>query len=263
VSVSPAAFDLDEALAHYREHGFARLGVVADEPRLEALRRRAEEIMLGAVRHEGMFFQHDTETGRYEDLRFGKGWEGPSLNYRKLEKLEKDPLFRAWIDNPTFEQVARALIDGDVVIYRAVLFNKAAAGGTVLPWHQDGGSYWGLDRDPGLQIWTAIDDAPEGGGCLEVLPGSHRDGLATPLGGMIPRALVDARQADQHKVLLPARPGEVILVHNHLWHGSAVNRSGRTRRGLSICYMSAATRCLRKKRAPRAFTPVFGSRRVD
>jgi phytanoyl-CoA hydroxylase len=258
--VTTAALDLPEALAHYREQGFARLGRLIDHERLEALRRRADEIMLGAVRHEGLFFQHDTVSGRYEDLRFGKGWEGPSLNYRKVEKLEKDPVFRAWIDNEVFEQVARALIDGDVVIYRAVLFNKAAHGGTVLPWHQDGGSYWGLDRDPSLQIWTAIDDAPEDGGCLEVLPGSHRDGLATPLGGLIPRALVESRGAESGKVLLPARAGEVILVHNHLWHGSSVNRTRSPRRGLSICYMTAATRCLRKKRAPRVFTPVFRTR---
>jgi hypothetical protein len=30
------------------------------------------------VRHEGMFFQHDSETGRYEDLTFGAGWQGCS-----------------------------------------------------------------------------------------------------------------------------------------------------------------------------------------
>ncbi len=59
----------------------------------------------------------------------------------------------------------------------------------MLPWHQDGGRFWGLDRDPILQIWTALDDAPVAAGCVEVLPGSHRDGLATPLGGLVPAPL--------------------------------------------------------------------------
>ena len=182
---------------------------------------------------------------------------GPSLAYRKLEKLERDPVFADWIDNALFASIARSTIGGDIAIYRASLFTKGAHGGTVLPWHQDGGSYWGLDRDPHLQIWTALDDAPEDGGCLYVLPGSHRDGLATPLGGLIPPPVVLARRADQRRLALPACAGDVILVHNYLWHGSGLNSPGRARRAFSICYMSAATRCLRKKRAPREFTKVF------
>ena len=74
----------------------------------------------------------------------------------------------------------------DITLYRAFLMNKHAGGGSDLPWHQDGGEFWGLDRDPSLQIWTALDDAPFGGGCVEVLPGTHRGGLATPLGGVVP-----------------------------------------------------------------------------
>jgi phytanoyl-CoA hydroxylase len=61
-------------------------------------------------------------------------------------------------------------------------------------------------------------------------------------------------------VRLPARAGEAILVHNYVWHGSAVNRSGKARRGLSVCYMDASTRCLRTKRAPRVFVRVFEGR---
>jgi phytanoyl-CoA hydroxylase len=249
--------ELAEPLAHYAEHGYARLGRVVDEAALEALRARADDLMLGRVVHPGLFFQRDTESGRYGDLRFGKGWEGPSLNYRKLEKLERDPLYREYLESPLFARIARAVVGDEVVVYRVALFNKAASGGTVLPWHQDGGKFWGLDRDPDLQIWTALDDAPDGGGCLEVLPGSHRDGLATHLGGMIPAPLVAARDAERSKVLLPACAGEVILVHNYLWHGSGVNTTGRARRGLSVCYMSASTRCQRRKRAPRDFVRVF------
>jgi hypothetical protein len=252
-----SSLDLSEPLAHYAEHGWARLGRVVSDAGLLTLRQRAEDLMLGRIVHPGMFFQRDTESGRYQDLRFGQGWEGPTVSYRKLEKLEKDPVFAAWIDNALFASVARSLIEGDVAIYRASLFNKGPHGGTLLPWHQDGGSYWGLDRDPSLQIWTALDDAPEDGGCLQVLSGSHRDGLATPLGGLIPAPVVMSRRADERKLALPAQAGEVILVHNYLWHGSGVNRTGRPRRALSFCYMSAATRCLRKKRAPREFPKVF------
>jgi hypothetical protein len=251
------AIDLDGVLARYAAVGYARLGPVLSEAGLAALRERAEDLMLGRIAYPGLFFQRDAESGRYEDLTYGQGYEGPTTRYRKVEKLEKDPLFHAWIQNPLFERVARALIEGEISIYRAALFNKPASGGTPLPWHQDGGSFWGLDRDPALQIWTALDDAPEGGGCVEVVEGSHLGGLATPLGGLIPPERVRAAGADARRVPLPARAGEAILIHNYLWHCSGVNGSGRPRRAFTVCYMSRSTRCLRKKRAPRAFTPVF------
>src|SRR5262245_56369894 len=248
---------LEPILARYREDGFARVGRVFEEDALAELRARADAIMLGEVVHPGLFFQHDSGTGRYEDLQYKKGWVGPSAHYRKIEKLERDPLFWALINHPLFERIARAWIPGDISIYRAVLFNKPAHGGTVLPWHQDGGSYWGLDRNPTLQIWTALDDAPAESGCLEIIPGSHRDGLATPLGGVIPAHVASKRDIERERLFVPAAAGEVVLIHNHLWHGSGVNRTAQPRRGVTICYMSAETRCLRKKRSPRQFVRVF------
>jgi phytanoyl-CoA hydroxylase len=257
VTVDPAFLDVDAALRHWREHGWARLGRLAGDETLDALRARADDIMLGRVVHEGLFFQRDAESGRYEDLDFGRGWEGPSLDYRKIEKLERDPLFRAWLENGAFERVVRAVVAGDVTIYRAALFTKGPRGGSDLPWHQDGGSFWGLDRDPELQIWTALDDAPEGAGCLEVVDASHLGGLATPLGGNIPRGVRDGARADERKISLPAVAGEAIVLHSHLWHRSGPGAAGRTRRAFTVSYMPASTRCTRRKRAPRTFVRVF------
>jgi phytanoyl-CoA hydroxylase len=246
-----------DAIAHWREHGWARLGRVASDEELGAMRSRADDIMLGRVVHQGLFFQHDSASGRYEDLEFGKGWIGPSDAYRKIEKLERDPVFRAWMENPVLERVVRAVVGDEVAIYRATLFAKSARGGTELPWHQDGGSFWGLDRDPELQVWTALDDVPLEAGCVEVVEASHRAGLATPLGGTIPADAVKRAGADDRRLALPAKAGEVLLIHNHLWHRSGNNASGLPRRAFTVAYMPASTRCMRKRRAPRVFVRIF------
>jgi len=257
LTVDAASFDVAPALAEFARQGYARLGRVVGEEAVRALGARVEDLMTARVRHAGLFFQRDSRTGRYEDLEFGKGWEGPSTDYRKIEKLEIDPVFRAFLANPLHERIARALIAGPIALYRAVLFTKSARGGTALPWHQDGGVFWGVSPAPFLQIWTAIDDCPEGAGCLEVLPASHLDGLATPEGGVIvPEALRKAR-AEERAVALPARAGESILVHNNLWHRSGTNATGRRRSALSVCLMTASSRCLRKKREPRRFVRLF------
>ncbi len=251
--------DVDGALERWREDGYARLGRLLDDGRLSALRARADAIMRGELVVPGLFFQHDAASGRYEDLEHGRGWQGPSLSYRKIEKLEADPLFREVVDEPRCAPLVRAIYGGAAAIsvYRAILMSKPAGGGTPLPWHQDGGRFWGLDREPVCQIWTALDDAPEDGGCVEVLPGSHRTGLATPLGGVVPAALVAAAHADARAVKLPARAGEAILLHNHVWHRSARSGTGLLRRAFSVCYLDGDTKCLRKKGPPRRFFRAF------
>jgi len=257
LAVDVTRFEVAPALAELAAHGYARLGRVVSDAALAALGARVDDLMSARVRHEGMFFQHDSPSGRYEDLTFGAGWQGPSLDYRKIEKLELDPLFREFIGNALYEKIARAAIDGPIALYRAVLFTKSARGGTELPWHQDGGAFWGVDRAPQLQIWVALDDCPVDGGCVEVLPESHRGGLATPEGGVVGAELLRAADAERRALALPARAGEVLLIHNHVWHRSRVNTTGRRRSALSVCLMSAATKCRRRKRAPRQFLRLF------
>ena len=240
---------IEPALAHLAEHGWARLGGCDDGDAMAGLRARADEIMLATTATDGLFFQHDSPTGAYDDLEFGGGWVGPSPGYRKIERLEQDPIFRAWIDNPRFARIAHAAIGPEVALYRAVLWSKRASGGTELPWHQDGGVFWGLSAQPTLTIWTALDDTPIESGCVEVIPGSHRGGLATPEGGTIPDALIAARAGEA--IALPAAAGEVLLLHNLVWHRSRRNRTEAPRRALSLALMSADTRCMRRRRAPR------------
>ena len=251
--------DLKRAALSFQRDGYARLGKIVDDETLRRMRQRADALMLGEIVYPGMFFQHDSTTGRYEDLDYKSGYVGPSLAYRKLEKLELDPLFRAHIDHPRFRRIVAAFIDGPVTVYRATLWCKGAAGGSPLPWHQDGGKYWGVAPDPFLQVWTAIDDCALDGGCLKVVAGSHRAGLVSPLGGVIqrPAELLRAKTITP----LPAAAGEVMLIHNKLWHSAGVNRSGRARRTVSVCYMSAVTRCLRTRKPPRQFYRAFASTR--
>ena len=133
--LTPRARDLDlqGPLTEFAELGYARLGQVLNTEAAHQLADRAAALMQGQVAFPGMFYQHDSPTGRYEDLEFGAGWVGPSLSYRKLERLELDPVFRAWIENPLFERIAHAVLGPDIALYRSVLWNKAVQGGMAVP----------------------------------------------------------------------------------------------------------------------------------
>ena len=255
LSAPAEVLNLDEICAAFARDGFAFVGRVANTAALAALREATQALMLGTASYPEMFFQHDAPTGRYEDLRYGDGWVGPSLNYRKLEGLELDPVCWAWINNPAFKQIADRIVGPEVRLYRAVLWNKAARAGTELPWHQDDGKFWGIDRAPQLQIWTALDEAVAASGCVEALRGTHQRGLASGEGGTIQSERVQSWNASP--VPLEARAGDVWLIHNHVWHRSRRNRTDAPRRAISVSYLHADTRCRRRKRAPREFRRVF------
>jgi len=249
--------DLDSCLADFAERGFARLGPVLTEAAAEALAGRADALMQGDEPFPGLFYQHDSDSGDYADLRFKTGWVGPSPRYRKLERLELDPAFLGFIENPLFERIGRALLGEQIHLYRAVLWNKAATGGMATPWHQDDGRFWGLDRPPFLQIWTALDDAPVAAGCMEVLPGSHLHGLASPEGGTISEASLQVAEAETKALALPARRGEAFMVHNHTWHRTGRNQLDVPRRAVSVSFLGGDVKCTRKRRRPREFRRLF------
>ena len=248
---------LSEPLAHFAEHGYARLGPVLEGEGAARLAARADVLMMSDTPHPGIFYQHDADSGSYADLQFNAGWVGPSPRYRKLERLELEPLFMSWVGNALFKRIARGLLEEPIRLYRAVLWNKAPGGSMAVPWHQDDGKFWGLNRAPFLQIWTALDDAPVESGCLEVLPGSHAGGLASPEGGTVSEACLARAGAERRALPLPALRGESIMVHNHTWHRTLENRTPTPRRAISVSFLGADTHCIRRRKEPREFKRLF------
>ena len=122
---APDTLDLAAVHEQFFTLGYARLGVWADESTLLALRTRLDDIQSGRRDHTPFFFQKDAAEGRYDRLTYGKGWEGPSPDYRKIEKLERDDLFAAWLRNPLFERVARSFISGPITIIPPTAFSPA------------------------------------------------------------------------------------------------------------------------------------------
>lgn len=249
--------DLAAPLAAFAKRGVARLGPVLTDQAAATLAERAQALMTGDAAFPGIFYQHDAPNGCYENVDFRGGWVGPSPRYRKLDRLQLDPLFLQLIENPLFERLAKTVLGDSVALYRAVLWNKAPHVGMAVPWHQDDGRFWGLDRAPFLQLWVALDDAPVEAGCLEVVPGSHHGGLATAEGGTIPAdVLVEAGAAGASEVL-PAVRGDCILVHNHTWHRTGRNHTAAPRRAVSISLLGGDVGCKRRRRAPRQFQRLF------
>src|SRR5688572_17804838 len=130
----------------FDEQGYVLLGRVATDPEIDALCERIDEIMLGKVKYEGMRMQlcPSFEQGS-QTTRFTEGFKQSTLKYRKIQDLEEDPLFRAYMQAPAFRAITAQLIGERVAVFRAMFMNKPSGGGTRLQWHQDGACYQKLD----------------------------------------------------------------------------------------------------------------------
>ncbi len=242
--------------ARFHQQGFVHLGQLLDADMLAALQARIDDIMLGKIRYEGMLMQLDSDSGRYEELgEQSPGFKGATLNYRKIEQLEKDPLFLAYLQSPLIRSITATLIGDEVSIYRSMFMNKPAGFGTLLPWHQDGGTIWNLNQDPEVTIWLALDPATKENGCVQIIPGSHKLGLLSSFGHTI-SAEQEARHCTDTAIqFCELQAGEAFLIHNHVLHRSDKNSSLQSRRAFSVCLMDATTK--HRQQTERKFPLLF------
>lgn len=224
--------------------GYLLLGQIASDELLGAMQHRIDEIMLGKanVDYARMLMQLDSTDGAYESAgEQTRGFKGGTLSYRKIEQLETDPVFLAYMQLPIFEEAARRFHgDQPVAAFRAMMMNKPAGQGTELPLHQD--RWRALDRDPLLTIYTALDDANEDNGCVQLIPRTHHTLLNPdhPSGFLTPE-MASAYTDGPPRVPLTMKAGEVALLHNWTLHASGINSTNRSRRAFSVCLMDAAT----------------------
>ena len=187
----------DQQWQQYDRDGYVKLGQLLSEAELQAAQQRIDEIMLGKARlnYDRMLMQLDSESGKYEDAGVqSKGFKGATLNYRKIQELEFDSFFLAYMQRPILREICGRVYGAHapVAAFRAMFMNKPARKGTWLPWHQDRWVY--LDHDPLITVWTALDPATVANGCVQVIPGSHKAGLINP---SHPSGFLTTEQAQQ------------------------------------------------------------------
>ena len=250
-----SSFD-DSHHQEFMQQGYLRLGKVLSADGLQAVQQRIDDIMLGRVKYENMRLQLFDEDGT---IRRTRGNEVATLDYRRIDDLEQDPIFLAYIQNPLFHQIAQRYIGEQVSVFRSMFMNKPPEISQPLRWHQDVGVGWGIDANPITTVWTTLDDATLATGCMQIVPGSNLHGIINEK-HFLPEDEQD-RYAPAEKVIeLEAEAGEAILLHNFLLHCSGTNSTTAPRRAFSVTYIDAETRTLDTSQT---FPVVFGAQALD
>jgi ectoine hydroxylase-related dioxygenase (phytanoyl-CoA dioxygenase family) len=143
---------------------------------------------------------------------------------------------------PEILDMVAQVIGEDIALWNSSFFAKPARVGTRTPWHQDG-EYWPIEPLATCTVWIAIDAATPENGCLQVIPGSHRDRTLArhnenDADGLALNLELDASQFDAAEAVdIVLEPGQVSLHDVFLYHGSEPNHSDQSRRGMTLRFM--------------------------
>jgi len=164
-----------------------------------------------------------------------------SMHYKsKIHTLLTSPYELATL--PAALDVVEALIGPDILLYNVTYIIKEPNTASHVSWHQDL-TYWGLSHDDQVSMWLALSPATLESGCMQMLPGSHTNGV-------MPHDTTDdesnvllqgqtVRNVDTDKaVACTLKPGEASFHHGWTLHASMPNNSNDRRIGLNIQYLA-------------------------
>ena len=155
--------------------------------------------------------------------------------YRAMLNFRSDTLKR-FISHPDLLAVTVQLLGDDVRFWWDQGINKLAGSGSVIPWHQDNGYHRGRIPEY-LTIWLALDDSSLANGGLEVIPGSHLEGLREHVMEDVHATIPSEHVAAEKAVALDAAAGEVLVFSTLLVHRTVGNHtSDRQRRAWVMQY---------------------------
>ena len=153
---------------------------------------------------------------------------------------EHDAEIAAFVKRPEFVAIATQLVGPDVDLYWNQSVFKQPEGKREFPWHQDDG-YTPVTPSPYLTLWLALNDATPENGCISVLPGSHKGGLAPHHPSPIGLVCHEADDPDQG-VPVPVKAGSMAVFQSLTMHKSGVNTSTGPRKAYIIQYSAAGLR---------------------
>lgn len=180
-----------------------------------------------------------------QDVMVVKGAVKPASKAHSVNKLlclEEDPTLFAFAHTPALVSAVQSLIGNHIFSLSSNVFNKPPGVDGRHPLHQDLRYFKLRPADKIVGVWSALLAAQRASGCLAVIPGSHLSSLlphVTPDWDYVNHGFfgVDA-PALQDRVHVEMAPGDTLLFHPLLIHGSGRNRSDHFRRAISVHYAS-------------------------
>lgn len=227
----------------YKEKGFVIPDFKVPDDMLQRLRSALDETL------------HDNPNIRPEQLA--------SIHTPKVgadDTVGHSTFLSVALDSELIELVS-GVLGNHIIMWGVQLFCKPGSDGMEVPMHQDG-QYWPIRPLSTCTLWLAIDNSDRGNGCLQVIPGSHKEKTyfdhktETRSDIVLNQAIDDPRVKNMKTEYVELEAGQLSLHDVFLVHGSSPNTSGRRRTGFTVRYMPSTSVLRREMNIPFAGYPV-------
>jgi len=184
------------------------------------------------------FLDHDSKRLEGRDINFTEG----EVNSIHAMVGSSDDFFSDLLNAEKTKGLATVFLEDDAMARGSELFAKPAKVGLPSPWHQDN-AYWCVDNGNGLTVWIALDESDESNGCVTYFRGTHKLGLLPHTPSFAPgssQMIADETFVTRYaagRIAPSLKPGDVLVHHSLIIHGSSANKSGKPRRGLTLQYI--------------------------
>ena len=147
--------------------------------------------------------------------------------------------------HPRLLDIVEGILGPDL-LYNVTYIIKEPHSRAFVSWHQDL-TYWGFDGSDQVSAWLALSPANAQSGCMQMIPGSHREGMrdqeiADDPDNVLLRSQTVTNVNNSLAVTCELEPREVSLHHGWTVHCSRPNLSGDRRIGLNAQYIRPSMR---------------------
>lgn len=224
----------------FRRDGYVHLKAVLSPSEVMAIEAVYDRFLRGEISVPGKDFN---------DMTTGEHGTDPS-GYAIVNVMVPRRYHTEWQGN-VFEQRAASIAaqlcgEGMVIDFDQLLAKQPGRDDAVFGWHQDQ-AYW-IDTDDRrtATCWLAVDASTPENGCMQFLPGSHRQPVRPhhPLHGDrgASHTLVTDLQPDDVLVPVPIGRGDITVHSEGVLHGSGGNTTADSwRRAYIVAFRSQST----------------------
>ncbi len=145
----------------------------------------------------------------------------------------------------------RSIFNKKPILRNVEIFAKPPKTGFKAPFHQDN-FYWNIKNKKGANVWIALDKVNKNNGGMIYLKGSHKLGILKHTLSNVPGSsqeinIKKVRKIKFKKISPTLNPGDCIIHHCEVIHGSNRNLTKKKRRAIVVKFTAFNSKIDKKK----------------
>ena len=216
---------LKNNLKKFHNDGFVVIRNIIPKTSLNSIRKEIDKVSKILIKEYTAPFVHLTKDSKLNTAHH-------------LNKIFPKSKLMKLSNNKKINTFLKKKFDEKVVMQNFEIFAKPNATGKKVPFHQDN-FYWNIKNEKAVNLWIALNKVNKNNGGLVYFRGSHKIGLKKHIKSNIPGSSQEIEKKIikniKFKKITPAlNPGDCIVHHCNVIHGSTRNKSNKNRLGVAI-----------------------------